>query len=360
MERRAPLDTTYQALGARFTFHQGRRVPERFSSVAEECAAARQAAGVADWSARGFLIATGADRVRFLHRMLSNEVQALETGQGNYSTLLTPQAHLVADLYVLMMDDHLLLETHAVLKDRLRETLERYIIADDVAVEDQSKQLTALALEGPAAADVLRAAGAQTLPGKELNHTWVILGQQTPVHVVKLSQTGGEGYELIFLVEYAPKVWDALTAAQAKVAWKPVGLTALNVLRAEAGIPWYGVELQDTTLPLEAGLDTRAISYTKGCYVGQEIIERIRSRGHVNRKLLGLLLEGAGVPGAGTKLTGDGKEVGEITTAVYSPTLGRAIALAYIHREHWTPGTRLQIASGGTAEVTTLPFFRPA
>jgi len=139
-----------------------------------------------------------------------------------------------------------------------------------------------------------------------------------------------------------------------------VGLAALNVLRTEAGIPWYGAELQDTTLPVEAGLESRAISYTKGCYVGQEIIERIRSRGHVNRKLMGLLLEGAGVPAVGTKLIVEGKEAGEITTAVYSPTFGRAIALAYVRREYFNPGTRLEIASGGTAEVTALPFFGPA
>ncbi len=358
MERRTLLDATYQALGAQFTSYQGWRVPERFRSVEEECTAVRQLAGVVDWGARGFLVATGADRVRFLHRMLSNEVQGLEPGQGNYATLLTPQAHLVADLYVWMMDDHVLLETHSVLKDRLRETLERYIVADEVAIEDRSEQLTALTVEGPRAADVLRAAGAQSLPGKEFNHAGLRLGQQTPVQVVKVSQTGNEGYELIFRVEHAQNVWAALTAAQTQVPWKPVGLAALNVLRTEAGIPWYGAELQDTTLPPEAGLETRAISYTKGCYVGQEIIARIRARGHVNRKLMGLLLEGTRVPAAGTKLIANGNEVGEITTAVYSPTLGRPIALAYIRREHFTPGTRLQVASGGTAEVTALPFLQ--
>ena len=138
---------------------------------------------------------------------------------------------------------------------------------------------------------------------------------------------------------------------------KPVGHAALNILRTEAGIPWYGAELNEQTLPPEAGLEQRAISYTKGCYLGQEIVERIRSRGHVNRKLVGLVLGGASLPAAGAKLRRDGKEVGHVTTAVHSPTLGRAIALGYVRREHLEPGTRLEVEGGGTAEVTTLPFY---
>lgn len=359
MERRSPLHATYESRGAKFVPYQRCLVPEVFTGLADECAAVRQAAGVIDRSARAFLIATGADHVDFLHRMLSNDVKDLEAGQGNYSLLLTAQAHIVADLYLWRMDDHMLLETHWATRDKLRETLERYIIADDALLEDQSDRLTVLSVEGPRAAALLAAAGAQTLPGKEFNHTWVILSEQTPVHVARVSQTGSEGYELIFLTEFAQNVWDALTAAGSQVPWKPVGLAALNVLRTEAGIPWYGVDMVETTLPPEAGLETRAISYTKGCYLGQEIIERIRSRGHVNRKLAGFFIEGDGVPAAGTKLVAEGKEVGEITTAVHSPTLNRVIALGYVRSEQLLPHNRLELSSGGIAEVTSLPFPRP-
>ncbi|MFQ5926571.1 MAG: aminomethyltransferase family protein [Terriglobia bacterium] len=377
MERRSALHLTYEAAGAKFVPHQGCLVPEVFTSVAEECAAVRGAAGVVDRSARGFVRVSGSDHRDFLQRMLSNEVKGLEPGQGNYSTLLTTQGHLVADFYVWRRDDHILLDTHWSTRTRLRETLERYVIADDVALEDQSEQLTALAVEGPGAAAVLEAAGAQTVPGKEFNPAAVRLGkprtvpklrevrgEQTPVQVAKVSETGGEGYVLIFLTEYAQNVWDALVAARAQHGaargWKPVGWAALNVLRTEAGIPWYGVELGETTLPPEAGLESRALSYTKGCYVGQEIIERIRSRGHVNRKLMGLLVAGNSVPAAGTKLLANGKEVGEITTAVHSPTLGRVLALGYVRRGHFTPGTRLEIPPASIAEVASLPFFRPS
>jgi len=358
MERRSPLHSVYEAAGARFATHEGCLVPELFTSLSRECAAVRQTAGVVDWSARGFLTATGADHADFLHRMLSNEVKQLESGQGNYSTLLTAQGHLVADLNLWRMEDHVLLETHWTTKDILRETLERYVIADDVLLTDQSDALTALLVEGPAAAGLLEAAGAQPLPTKEFNHTWVRFSDGTPVHVANLSQAGGRGYELIFVTEVAHNVWETLVAARRQIAWEPLGIAVLNVLRTEAGIPWHGAELKATTLPPEAGLEARAISYTKGCYLGQEIIERIRSRGHVNRKLIGLLLDADAVPAAGTKLLAAGKEVGEITTAVHSPTLGRVIALGYVRREHLAPKTRLEIASGGAAEVTTLPFLR--
>lgn len=358
-ERQPPLEATYRALGAQFSPVRGSVLPERFSDVAAECRAVRTGAGLIDRSDRAHLTASGADAKAFLHRMVSNDVSSLQPGQGCYATLLNPQGQMLADLYVLAMEDHLLLETDVSTKERVRETLEKFIIADDVTVEDRSEQLAALSVQGPAAGKLLAAAGAAVLPGKELNHTWVKLAD-TPVLVVQLSETGEEGYRLVFVVEYAQNLWEALVAQQKAVPWKPVGHAALNVLRTEAGIPWYGVDMDERTLPPEAGLEARAISYTKGCYVGQEIIERIRSRGHVNRRLAGFELGGEPLSASGTTLLSDGKEVGSITTAVFSPTLGRAIALGYVRREHLEPGTRLSLSSGQTAVIAELPFYRPS
>lgn len=355
-ERRSPLEAAYKELGAQFARVRGSLVPERFAEVAAECRAVRSCAGVIDRTDRAHLTASGPDARSFLHRMLSNDVNSLGPGQGCYATLLNPQGQMLADLYVFQLDDHLLLETDISSKLRARETLEKFVIADDVTLDDRSQQLAALSVDGPAAGRLLAAAGAVAVPGKELNHTWAKLGD-APVLVVRLSETGEEGYRLIFVVEYAQNVWDALVAQEKTVAWKPVGHAAWNILRTEAGIPWYGVDMDERTLPPEAGLEARAISYDKGCYVGQEIIERIRSRGHVNRRLAGLTLSGA-LPAAGAKLTTNGKEVGTITTAVDSPTLGRAIALGYVRREHLQPGTRLALESGATAEVAPLPFYQ--
>ncbi len=354
-EPRSALHVSYEALGARFASVRGRLVPERFGTVEDECATVRTAAGVVDRSDLGYLTASGGDAQRFLQGMVSNEVAALAPGQGTYALHLNTQGHIVADFYLLAMPDHFLLETARNRVDALRAGLERYIVADDVELADRSDQFAALSVEGPAAGRLLTAAGAATLPGKEFSHVRVQLG--APVLVVRLSETGEEGYRLIFLVEYAQNIWDALTAQQQAVAWKPVGHAALNILRTEAGLPWYGIDMDERTLPPEAGLEQRALSYTKGCYIGQEIIERIRSRGRVNRRLTGLWLSGESLPAAGTKLFHNDKAVGTVTTAVHSPTLKRAIGLGYVRREHLEPGTRLRVESGGTVEVAELPFY---
>ncbi|MGH8630802.1 MAG: aminomethyltransferase family protein [Burkholderiales bacterium] len=352
-ERRPALEASYRALGATWTEARGCLLPEHFGDVRAEYYAVRKAAGVLDRTDCAYLTAAGPDAVRFLQGMLSNDVKRLQPGHGCYATQLTALGQMVADLYVFRMDDHLLLETDWSRRGPLREMLEKHIIADDVELSDRSEQLAALAVEGPHSGGLVAAAGAAALPGEEFDHTWVKLGE-TPVLVARLGETGEESYRLIFAVEYAQNVWDALSAQQAGVPWKPVGHAAFNILRTEAGLPRFGAEMDERTLPPEAGLE-RALSYTKGCYIGQETIERIRSRGHVNRQLIGLRLRGDSLPAAGAKLLLDAKEVGWITTAVESPTLGR-IALAYVRREHREPGTKLTVESGGGAEVVALPF----
>lgn len=358
-ERRSPFEASYQSLGAEFATVRGCRLPAHFGDTAAECRAVRASAGVMDSTDRGYLTAMGPDATEYLHRMTSNDVKGLAPGQGCYATQLTAQGHIVADIYVLAMPDHLLLETDWLAKERLQAILEKFIIADDVELTDQSEGFAALSVAGPAAGRLLTAAGAVALPGKEFNHTWVELGG-APVLAVRLSETGEEGYRLIVVVEYAQNLWDAFAAQQEQVPWQPVGHTAWNILRTEAGIPCYGVDMDERTLPPEAGLEARALSYTKGCYLGQEIIERIRSRGHVNRRLTGFFLSAGPLPAARSKLLSDGKEVGWLTTAVASPTLGRALGLGYLRREHLQPGTQLQVEGDGTAEVAPLPFYHPA
>jgi aminomethyltransferase len=365
-ERRSALEVTLASLGARFGAWRGCRVAEHYGDIEEEVRIVREAAGVIDRTDRAFLTGSGPDAADYLHRMTSNEVKGLAPGQGRYALQLDVQGHILADFHLLRMDDHLLLETDWLRRTPLRETLEKYIVADEVEIADVSEQLAELAVEGPQSGRLLKAAVTEgALPGAELNHGWVRFaptasGQgETPVHVVRASETGEEGYRLIFVVEYAQNVWEALAAQRAAADWKPVGHAALNILRTEAGIPWYSMDLDERTLPPEAGLEQRAISYTKGCYLGQEVIERIRSRGHVNRKLTGLRLDVATLPAAGARLLMGDKEVGQITTAVRSPRLG-AIALGYVRREHLEPGTKLTLEGGGTAEVAALPFPRAA
>jgi aminomethyltransferase len=178
-----------------------------------------------------------------------------------------------------------------------------------------------------------------------------------PVRVVCVSSTGEEGYEVWAGAKGLLAVWGAACGQAPTYGMLACGTQALETLRIEAGIPRYGQELGEDTIPLEAGL-WDALSFNKGCYVGQEIVERARSRGHVNWKLVGLVVESEAPPPAGEKLARAGREIGEVTSSCFSPTLAKTIALAYLRREVSEPGTKLEFPSGMLAEVVALPFYQ--
>ena len=178
-----------------------------------------------------------------------------------------------------------------------------------------------------------------------------------PAQVVCASSTGEEGYEVWTGAKGLTAIWGAACGQAPTYGMLPCGTRALETLRIEAGIPRYGQELGEDTIPNEAGL-WNALSFSKGCYVGQEIVERARSRGHVNWVLMGLVLESETPPAAGEKLAREGREIGEVTSACVSPTLGKAIALAYLRREVAEPGTKLEFSSGAAAQVVSLPFYQ--
>jgi glycine cleavage system T protein len=342
---------------------RGIELPERFSDFAEEYQAVRAQAGLIDLSSRTQIRMTGEDRVGFLQGMVSNDVKSLQPGDGCAAALLTEQGRIVADLRVYALESCFLLDVDARIVDTVIESLSRFIIADDVELEDLSGAQTALAVQGPLAMQVLAAAGLSVTLTRELQHQEATMASG-PVRIVRASETGAEGYEILTPREQAETVWQALWQAGAPLGLRPVGLAALNCLRIEAGIPWYGVDMDESRLVLEVGL-AQAISFKKGCYLGQEVVERASARGHVNRKLSGLMLDSeassAPLPVTGDKVFYDEQEVGWITSAAWSPRLRRVIALGYVRREHLAVGTRLRIDRQGTpviAEVTTLPFPR--
>jgi glycine cleavage system T protein len=356
---KTPLFTWHTAHGASFINDRGIELPSHFTDPLGEYQGVCEKAGLIDYSFRVQVRMTGEDRVSFLQGIVSNDIKALHPGDGCAATLLTEQGRLIADLRVYALDSALLLDVDARRKDKTLEMLSRFIIADDVELEDLSEQQVTLALQGPLASQVLTAAGASIALPKTLQHReGVIAG--TSVHIVHADDTGRDGYELFVPGAQAEAVWQTLLQVGAPFGLRPVGLTALNLLRVEAGIPWYGVDMDESRIVLEVGLE-HAISFKKGCYLGQEVVERATARGHVNRKLSGLLVHGQTIPVSGDKLFHDSQEVGWVTSAVASPRLGRPIALAYVRREHLAPGTHLRIDRQGTpviAEVTTLPFAR--
>ena len=351
---RSPLADYHVSQGATLAEYHGGIVPSRFTDPLHEHLAVRAAAGLFDFSFRAKFALTGRDAQKFLHRIVSNDIKRLSAGEGTYATLLNPQGQILADLRVYAAQDRLLVDTDADLRAKAMATLRRYIIGDQVQAEPLDT--CALAFEGPKARGLLEKTLHEDLPAmKDFDH-FATNYAGFPVRVVRISNTGEEGYE----VWAAPKVmmglWGAACGQAPSYDMLPCGTEALESLRIEAGIPRYGSELGEDTLPLEANL-MNALSFNKGCYIGQEIVERARSRGHVNWKLAGVTIESSQLPTPGEKLTFDGKEVAEVTSACASPSLRKTIALAYIRREHLEDGTRLQTASGATAEVTTLPFY---
>ncbi|HEV2492320.1 MAG TPA: aminomethyltransferase family protein [Terriglobia bacterium] len=354
---RTLLADYHASRGVALTTYHGALAPARFSDLIAEHRAARETAGIFDFSFRVKMCVAGQDRAAFLHNMLSNDIKRLAPGQGTYATLLDLKGHIVADLRVYCASDLFLLDTDADLVEKLVQTLERYIIMDDVAVERLS--LGTLSVQGTRARELAETVFATRLPPlEEFGHASIDhAGAQA--RVVRSSSTGEEGYELWVEARGLVPLWESMCRAGQALAALPCGCEALETLRIEAGIPRYGADFGEDTLPLEAGL-LDALSFTKGCYLGQEIVERARSRGHVNWKLAGLVVESDGAPAPGEKLVAGDKEVGEITSSCLSPTLGKVIALGYLRREAAEPGTELALASGAAAQVTSLPFYSSA
>lgn len=356
---KTPLATHHKAQGALLVNDRGIELPERFSEPLLEYQATREKAGLIDLSFRVHVRMTGDDRVSFLQGMLSNDVAVLQPGEGCAATLLTEQGRIVADVRAYALDTCFLLDVDARVKEKTIAALSHFLVADDVEMEDLSDQQVTLAVQGPLASDVLAAADVHVSLPKEFQHGEATI-VDTPVRIVHANDTGEKGYEIFVPRARVEQVWQALMQAGEPLGLRPVGLTALHTLRVEAGIPWYGLDMDEGRLVVEVGLD-HAISFSKGCYLGQEVVERATARGHANRKLLGLIVQSNTLPASGDKLFHDSQEVGWVTSAVISPRLGRAIALGYVRREYWAPGTRLRIDRQGTpmiAEVVALPFPR--
>ncbi len=354
---RSPIADYHASQGATLNEYHGALIPARFSDPKSEHLGVRAAAGLFDFSFRGKFELKGRDHVRFLHRLVSNDVNRLAAGQGTYATLLNSKGHIVADLRIYRTEDRILVDTDADLRDKALQGLARYIIGDKVTIEPL--ELYALAFQGPKARGLLEKTLHSDLPDmREYDHLAINYGG-FPGRVVCASSTGEEGYEVWMGTQGLLPLWGAACGQAPTYGMLPCGSEALESLRIEAGIPRYGQELDEETLPLEAGL-LNALSFQKGCYVGQEIVERARSRGHVNWKLVGLIVGGPAPPQPGSKLLSGGKEIGEVTSSCVSPTLGKTLALAYLRREVAEPGNRLSLPSGVPVEVAALPFYSRA
>lgn len=353
------LYATQEALGATFTEAAGWQMPVHFGDPQAEYYAVRQSVGLCDLSYRGLVRVTGMDRQRFLHAMVSNDTASLQPGQGCYAALLTNRGKLVADFVVHADTDAYLLDLEPQMASPFIDAISQFVIADDVTFDDVSAQWGRLSLQGPRAAELLTHAFERQVPelARYAFTTWD-LGTYR-VYLIRRSHTGELGYQLLAPSQALPDLWEVLWQHRETCDARAVGRNALEVLRIEAGIPVFGRELTAETIPVEANL-LEAISYTKGCYIGQEVIARIDARGHVNRRLVGLVLDGETLPPQEAPVVSPEREVGWVTSATHSPALQRNIALGYVRREVLSPGTHLVVQANGAtvgATVVELPFY---
>jgi folate-binding protein YgfZ len=354
MSHETPLSEQHEKLGATLGNYFGFVLPERFGDSAAEYRQGRESVALIDTNYHAIIGFEGPDRIRYLNAMLTNNLQALAPGQGAMALLLNPQGHILAELECYAEPDKVLALSHALVHERTVGTLDKFIIMDDVTLVDSTADRGTVAVEGPQAATVVKQlCGVDLTTMAELDHAETTIGPVAS-RLIRRTHFGETGAEFLVDREHLERLWASLLEVSREHAGGPMGYAALNALRLEAGIPWFGYDFDDTVIPHEAGLETTHVSFTKGCYTGQEIVERVRSRGHVNRRRTSLQFSGSVPPEKGTKLLAENKEVGHVTSAAFSPAAGRPIGMGYVRREHSAVGSQLNYSSG-TAEVIELP-----
>jgi folate-binding protein YgfZ len=348
-----PLARLHERLGAALGTIDGEAsAPLRYGPVGEairdEYRALREGCGLADRSWLGRLEILGADRHRFLNAYVTCDVKDLAPGDGAYGFVTTHQGRILSDLVVLAHADRLWLLLPPGQEEAVGKHLRKYILADRVEIRPLEDMLP-VSLIGPRAEAALE--GAELPPPGDWRHVRSRV-HGTEVALQRSGRLGAEAYTLWISASIAGSLIEGLLAGSGP---RPVGFEALEVLRAEAGIARYGRDFGADNFPQETGAEEAAVSYTKGCYLGQEVVARIHYRGGVQKALRGLVFDGP-APASGAPLLLDGREVGVATTVVDSIALGRPIGLAILHRRGGEAGTRLEIGGGGTAEVRDLPL----
>jgi folate-binding protein YgfZ len=322
----------------------------------EEYGLVRRQVGLLDRGHFGVIELTGRDRASFLHALLSNEIKALGAGQGCAATLLDVHGKVQVVVFVWVADDRIFVVTPPAMVEKTAEALDHYLFAEKVVIRDASRETALFVLAGPRARETTERVFGAGPPESRWSHVRAKLGE-SPVRLVSGGgETGETEVWVMCAADDSTKVQDALTGAGVQ----RVGAKAFESLRIEAGTPLFGQDVDDSVLLPEIPFEN-LLSYTKGCYPGQEVVVRIRDRGHVNRMLRGLVLDGTDVPSVGAEVVIDEIAAGKVTSACWSFGLERPIALAFVRRQHAEPGTRVAVRLGErsvAASVSALPFTR--
>jgi len=331
----------------------GCELPDIFGDWNTEYRYLRESVGLLDKNYRTYLRFTGPDRVRYLNAILTNDIKGLKENHANISLLLNPQGHIQAEIETHALADKLFCISHAMIRERLIPALDKYIIMDDVTLQDHTAKCATAALEGPKAA-----AAVAELTGVDLHALEELQSQETsvrgiPCRIVRRTPGKEPGADFLGHAEQAEPLWEILREVANRYGGGPAGYQALNSVRLEQGIPWFGYDFGEKQIPHEAGLENSHISYSKGCYTGQEIVERVRSRGQINRTRVSLRFAGKEAPAAHGLLFKEGQEVGYVTRTGFSPKLEAYIGCGYVRREKSGVTTELETAAGRASVIAT-------
>jgi folate-binding protein YgfZ len=394
------LHEWHHGLNARFTEVNGMEAVEHYGDSGAEYAALRSSAAVLDLSFRSRLCLLGGDRQKFLNGQVTNNVKDLKTGEGCYAALVNAKGKMQSDLNIYILENEILLDFEPGYSTAVAQRLEKYIIAEDVQVADVAPHYGTLSVQGPKAAEVVGALEFDAFdrgPGPDPSQEGARQPVDTPplqtqtggpgesvrtriqppikpmnfvsrkdpahgeIYLVNVARLGTSGFDFFIPVAGLAAIAARVVTAANAVGGRACGWQALEMARIEAGIPRYGVDMDETNLPPETGIESRAVSYAKGCYIGQEVIARIRTYGQVARSLRGLrLADTLGVlPQKGDKLYWGDKEIGYVTSALASPEFKANLALGYVRREHNEVGAELTLRTAegeSPARVVELPF----
>ncbi len=343
-----PLHDLEAAAGATFRLRCGHEEPDQFGDACAEYDALRGEAGILDICSAGKLRVTGRDRQRYLNNMLTNDIKKLAAGAGCYAALLTRQGLMESDLWVFAGTNELWLECPVCAREQVLASLNKHIVSEDVILDDLSDAVGILSIQGPNAGGIIdRRLGLDVSTLRPLEHRQIGQGAG---FVVRRNRSGFDGYDLWLPRSEIADSWNGWTGEERV---HPIGFQALDWARTEAGIPWFGVDMDNRTLPMEMGLDD-AISMTKGCYRGQEIVARVKLRGHLDRRLAGIAVDHTLPPAPAAEVFALGEKIGAVTSAVISPRLGKPLALAVIKTAYLQPDTRVNVSYAGMNHPGTV------
>lgn len=357
--RRSVLYEIQRDIGARFAIVNGWEMADVYSSPAQEHLTVRSHVGLIDLSSYGSIKVHGGEAVQFLNGLVTNNVKTLDVGKGMRAGILTGHGKVKALCRVLNLGGTYLVITDPQTHENVFKYLFPFSYAGDFKVEDVSEEYGAISVQGPKSRLVMKEICFEPLPALS-EYDWfqtLIAGHRALV--TRASHTGEEGFDILVPASAMKDVWDFVSLKGAFHSIFPFGVGALESLRLEAGIPVYGRDVDETNMMLEIGLDD-AVSFTKGCYTGQEAVAMATYRGHVSKKLSGLDVSGQLLPRHGDVVIKDGKEIGFVTSAIQSPSLGSVIALAYVKHGFFEPGNKVEVhieAQSISAVVTQIPFY---